>query len=61
MNIKKDKTAQLVEKLGIKLASDEKDLEGKPLMKVFNTSFVFYLIDRSSCASGSLLEILCFK
>ncbi|CAB02985.1 Elongation factor 2 [Caenorhabditis elegans] len=35
MNIKKDKTAALVEKLGIKLANDEKDLEGKPLMKVF--------------------------
>lgn len=35
MNIKKDKTAQLVEKLGIKLGPDEKDLEGKALMKVF--------------------------
>lgn len=35
MNIKKDKTAQLVDKLGIKLGPDEKDLEGKALMKVF--------------------------
>lgn len=34
MNVKKDETAKLIEKLGIKLASDEKDLEGKPLMKV---------------------------
>lgn len=32
MNVKKDETAKLIEKLGIKLASDEKDLEGKPLM-----------------------------
>lgn len=34
MNIKRDKTAQLIEKLNIKLPSDEKDLEGKALMKV---------------------------
>ena len=38
MNIKKDEVAKLVEKLNIKLAHEEKDLEGKPLMKVF---FVF--------------------
>ncbi|ULT85880.1 hypothetical protein L3Y34_005930 [Caenorhabditis briggsae] len=35
MNVKKDKTAQLIEKLGIKLANEEKELEGKPLMKAF--------------------------
>lgn len=34
MNVKKEETAKLIEKLGIKLANDEKDLEGKPLMKV---------------------------
>lgn len=34
MKVKKDETAKLIEKLGIKLANDEKDLEGKPLLKV---------------------------
>jgi elongation factor 2 len=34
MNFKHDQTAKLIEKLGIKLQGDEKDLEGKPLMKV---------------------------
>ena len=34
MNEKKDATAQLIEKLGIKLAVEEKDLTGKQLMKV---------------------------
>jgi len=33
MNFKKEETKKLIEKLEIKLASDEKDLEGKPLMK----------------------------
>ena len=40
MNVKKDETAKLLEKLGVKLGSDEKDLEGKPLMKV-GFSFLF--------------------
>lgn len=35
MNVKKDKTAALIEKLGIKLGATEKDLEGKLLMKAF--------------------------
>lgn len=34
MNIKKDQVEALTVKLGIKLAHDEKDLEGKALMKV---------------------------
>jgi elongation factor 2 len=34
MNVKKEETAKLLDKLGVKLAGDEKDLEGKPLMKV---------------------------
>lgn len=35
MNIKKDETAKLLERLNIKLAPEEKDLEGKALMKSF--------------------------
>ena len=61
MNIKKDKTAQLVEKLGIKLGPDEKDLEGKALMKVCCDMFELYDILRSSCASGYLPETPCFR
>lgn len=34
MNVKKDETAKLFERLKIKLESEEKDLEGKALMKV---------------------------
>jgi elongation factor 2 len=34
MGCKKDDVTKLLEKLNIKLAHDEKDLEGKPLMKV---------------------------
>jgi elongation factor 2 len=34
MNFKKEMTAKLITKLGIKLEGDEKSLEGKPLMKV---------------------------
>jgi len=34
MNFKHDDTAKLIEKLGIKLPADDKDKEGKPLMKV---------------------------
>jgi len=33
MNFNKEKTAKLITKLNIKLEGDEKDLEGKPLMK----------------------------
>lgn len=34
MGVKREETAKLIEKLGIKLTSEEKDFEGKPLMKV---------------------------
>ena len=34
MNFKHEETAKLVEKLGIKIPSEDKDKEGKPLMKV---------------------------
>ena len=34
MNFKKEMTEKLITKLGVKLVGDEKDLEGKPLMKV---------------------------
>ena len=33
MNHKKDQTAKLLEKLNIKLSSEERELEGKPLLK----------------------------
>jgi elongation factor 2 len=35
MNVKKDEVAKLIDRLNIKLAAEEKDLEGKALMKVF--------------------------
>ena len=38
MNFKKDETKKLIEKLNIKLDSDDKEKEGKPLLKV-NTKF----------------------
>ncbi|KAI8928021.1 P-loop containing nucleoside triphosphate hydrolase protein [Entophlyctis helioformis] len=40
MNVKKDVTASMLEKLQITLKSDEKDLEGKPLMKVVMKKFL---------------------
>ena len=33
MNFKKDKTAELIKKLEIKLDADDKEKEGKPLLK----------------------------
>jgi elongation factor 2 len=33
MNIKREETTKLVEKLGVKLTNEEKELEGKPLLK----------------------------
>lgn len=33
MNFKKEETKKLVEKLEIKLSSEEKEMEGKPLLK----------------------------
>lgn len=34
MNFKKEETAKLIDKLDIKLDSEDKDKEGKPLLKV---------------------------
>lgn len=34
MHFKKEETAKLIEKLDIKLDSEDKDKEGKPLLKV---------------------------
>ena len=34
MNFKKDETKKLIEKLNIKLDADDKEKEGKPLLKV---------------------------
>ncbi|KAH8555534.1 elongation factor 2 [Umbelopsis sp. PMI_123] len=51
MNFKKDQTTTLLEKLEIKLASDEKDLEGKQLLKVIMRKFL--------PAGDALLEMIC--
>ena len=40
MNFKKDEISVLLDKLEIKLSSDEKDLEGKPLLKVVMKKFL---------------------
>ena len=40
MNFKKEETPKLLEKLEIKLASDERDLEGKQLLKVVMRKFL---------------------
>ena len=42
MNFKKDETKKLIEKLNIKLDSDDKEKEGKPLLKV-NTDVIICL------------------
>lgn len=51
MNVKKDQVDDLVVKLGIKLAHDEKDLEGKPLMKVFMRKWL--------PAGDTMLQMIC--
>ena len=51
MNVKKDETAKLVEKLGIKLTSEEKDLEGKPLLKTMMRKWL--------PAGETLLQMIC--
>eukprot|EP00045_Choanoeca_perplexa_P008884 m.83698 g.83698 ORF g.83698 m.83698 type:complete len:841 (+) comp14657_c0_seq1:104-2626(+) len=50
MNFKKEETAKLIEKLGIKLPVEERDLEGKPLMKV--------MMRRWLPAGDALLEMI---
>lgn len=51
MNVKKEETAQLLTKLNIKLGSDEKDLEGKPLMKVMMRKWL--------PAGDTMLQMIC--
>ncbi|VDM61630.1 unnamed protein product [Angiostrongylus costaricensis] len=51
MNVKKEQVDDLVVKLGIKLAHDEKDLEGKPLMKVFMRKWL--------PAGDTMLQMIC--
>jgi elongation factor 2 len=51
MNIKKEETAKLIEKIGIKLTAEERDLEGKPLMKC--------LLRKWLPAGDTLLQMIC--
>lgn len=51
MGVKKDQVDALIVKLGIKLANDEKDLEGKPLMKVFMRKWL--------PAGDTMLQMIC--
>uniref|UniRef100_A0A183VG16 Tr-type G domain-containing protein n=1 Tax=Toxocara canis TaxID=6265 RepID=A0A183VG16_TOXCA len=51
MNVKKDETAKLLTKLNIKLGNDEKDLEGKPLMKVMMRKWL--------PAGDTMLQMIC--
>ena len=50
MNFKKDETAKLLDTLKIKLAADDRDKEGKPLLKVVMRTWLpagetlFYMI-----------------
>jgi hypothetical protein len=39
MNFKKEETKKLIEKLNIKLDTDDKEKEGKPLLKVSTNTF----------------------
>jgi elongation factor 2 len=50
MNFRKEETAKLIAKLGIKLPAEEKELEGKPLMKV--------MMRRWLPAGDALLEMI---
>lgn len=51
MNVKKDETAKLLDKLGVKLSTEEKDLEGKPLMKAMMRKWL--------PAGDTLLQMIC--
>jgi elongation factor 2 len=51
MNVKKEETAKLIEKIGVKLTAEEKDLEGKPLMKC--------LLRKWLPAGDTLLQMIC--
>ncbi|KAF1593243.1 UNVERIFIED_CONTAM: Elongation factor 2, partial [Eudyptes robustus] len=51
MNIKKDEVAKLITQLNIKLPAEEKDLEGKALMKVFMRKWL--------PAGDTMLQMIC--
>jgi len=51
MNVKKDETAKLLEKLNIKLTAEERDLESKPLLKA--------VMRRWLPAGDTLLQMIC--
>jgi len=51
MNVKKDDTTKLLEKLGIKLPVEERDLESKPLLKA--------IMRRWLPAGDTLLQMIC--
>lgn len=51
MNVKREETAKLIEKIGVKLSAEEKDLEGKPLMKC--------LLRKWLPAGDTLLQMIC--
>jgi elongation factor 2 len=51
MGCKKDDVTKLLDKLNIKLANDEKDLEGKPLMKVMMRKWL--------PAGDTMLQMIC--
>jgi elongation factor 2 len=51
MNVKKDETTKLLEKLNIKLTAEERDLESKPLMKA--------VLRRWLPAGDTLLQMIC--
>jgi elongation factor 2 len=51
MQVKKEECTKLIEKLGIKMTSEEKDLEGKPLLKVVMRKWL--------AAGDTLLQMIC--
>uniref|UniRef100_A0A0N5C421 Tr-type G domain-containing protein n=1 Tax=Strongyloides papillosus TaxID=174720 RepID=A0A0N5C421_STREA len=51
MNIKKDETTKLLERLNVKLSVEERDLEGKPLMKVVMRKWL--------PAGDTMLQMIC--
>ncbi|EJW74297.1 EFT family protein, partial [Wuchereria bancrofti] len=51
MNVKKEETAKLIEKLDIKLSNDERNLEGKPLMKIMMRKWL--------PAGDTMLQMIC--
>ncbi len=51
MNIKKEETAKLIEKLGVKLSLEDREKEGKPLMKV-GFGVIPHEIDKVKTSTG---------